>query len=125
MGRFLPPDHDAGDANTIGGYQAVHARPAAFEGKDGASYSVEIVTDESGDPKTPWAAYLLFIRWGQGDPVAAGHRETGYLFFDTDEASVRTQAGGVELREAKRLLDELIDRDNPSSRPWYEVMRDV
>ncbi len=48
MGRFLPPDHDAGDPNTIGGYQAVHARPAAFEGRDGASYSIEIVVDETG-----------------------------------------------------------------------------
>ena len=30
-GRFLPPDHSRGDANTIGGYTAVHARPAAFD----------------------------------------------------------------------------------------------
>lgn len=125
MPRFLPPDHDAGDANTIGGYRAVHARPAAFEGKDGASYSVEIVTDENGDPKAPWAAYLLFVRWGHGDPVAAGHLETEYLFFGADEAAARAKAGAVELREAKRILDALIDRDNPPSRPWYEAMRDA
>ena len=36
-GKHLPPDHDLGDANTIGGYMAVHARPAAFEGRDGMS----------------------------------------------------------------------------------------
>ena len=52
MGQFLPADHSKGDANTLGGYMAVHARPAAFEGSDGASYSAEIVTDpapESGE----------------------------------------------------------------------------
>ena len=47
MGQFLPADHSLGDANTIGGYMAVHARPAAFEGKDGVSYSVEILADET------------------------------------------------------------------------------
>ena len=73
MGRFLPPDHSKGDANTIGGYMAVHDRPAAFEGSDGASYSVEIVTDTSGEKDRPFAAYLLFVRWRQGDPVASGH----------------------------------------------------
>ena len=31
-GQFRPADHSKGDANTIGGYMAVHDRPAAFEG---------------------------------------------------------------------------------------------
>jgi hypothetical protein len=125
MGQFLPPNHDAGDANTLGGYQAVHARPAAFEGKDGESYSVEIVTDESGDTRLPYAAYLLFVRWGHGGSVAAGHLETEYLVHGVDEASVRAEIGKLELRDVKRVLDELIDRDNPPSAPWYEVMRDA
>ena len=33
------PDHSRGDANTLGGYAAVHDRPAAFEGADGFSYT--------------------------------------------------------------------------------------
>jgi hypothetical protein len=33
--RFRQPDHSKGDASTIGGYAAVHDRPAAFEGSDG------------------------------------------------------------------------------------------
>ena len=53
----------AGDANTIGGYAAVHARPAAFEGTDGMSYSVEIVVDETEIAGRPYGAYLLFVRW--------------------------------------------------------------
>jgi len=62
-GRFLPPDHSRGDANTIGGYAAVHSRPAAFEGSDGMSYSVEIVVDETEIVGRPFGAYLLFMRW--------------------------------------------------------------
>ena len=62
-GRFLPPDHSRGDANTIGGYAAVHARPAAFEGSDGMSYSVEIAVDDTGTADQPFGAYLLFLRW--------------------------------------------------------------
>ena len=125
MGQFLPPNHDAGDANTLGGYHAVHARPAAFEGKDGESYSVEIVIDESGDARTPYAAYLLFVRWGHGGSVAAGHLETEYLAFGADEAIVRDQVGLLLLNQVKQLLDQLIDRDTPPSPPWYEVMRDA
>ena len=49
-GLHLPPDHSRGDESTIGGYAAVHARPAAFEGVDGLSYSVELCTDRVGDP---------------------------------------------------------------------------
>ena len=45
MGRFIPPDHSKGDESTLGGYMAVHARPAAFEGSDGMSYSVEILAE--------------------------------------------------------------------------------
>src|SRR5947208_9546556 len=93
MGRFLPPDHSKGDPNTIGGYMAVHDRPAAFEGSDGASYSVEIVTDTSGEKDRPFAAYLLFVRWRQGDPVASGLLASEYLSYASDEAAGRPEAG--------------------------------
>lgn len=125
MGRFLPPDPSAGDANTIGGYAAVHARPAAFEGKDGASYSVEIVVDEAGSAPRPYGAYLLFVRWGQGDPVAAGHVESPYLVFAATEASAHAALGAMSLNDAKRYLDQAIRDHEPPPRPWYEVMRDA
>jgi hypothetical protein len=128
MGRFLPPDHSAGDANTIGGYQAVHARPAAFEGSDGTSYSVEIVVDETGDPAQPYAGYLLFVRWTTTDFVAAGHLETQYLTFGLDEATVAKAMGSLRLSDAKHALDEVIAQQTPPAdrppRPWYEVMHD-
>ena len=43
------PITSKGDESTIGGYAAVHDRPAAFEGSDGFSYSVELMTEETGD----------------------------------------------------------------------------
>src|SRR3954466_11647359 len=64
-GQHLPADHSRGDANTIGGYAAVHGRPAAFEGSDGLSYSVEIATAPTGDADRPWGAYLLFVQWSR------------------------------------------------------------
>ena len=56
MSQFLPADHSKGDANTVGGYTLVHARPPAFEGKDGTSYSVEVMADTTGDAARTWAA---------------------------------------------------------------------
>ncbi|MEO8335028.1 MAG: hypothetical protein ABI664_08650, partial [bacterium] len=76
-GQHLPADHSRGDANTIGGYAAVHSRPAAFEGTDGLSYSVEIVVDATGAEERPYGAYLLFVQWGRiGGTSPSGHLET-------------------------------------------------
>lgn len=124
MGRFLPPDHDAGDANTVGGYRAVHARPAAFEGRDGSPYSVEIVTDEVREPRGRFGAYLLFVRWAYNGGVAAGHLETPYLEFADNERAAAAALGAMKLSEARHLLDELIAFDARSDRPWYDVMRE-
>ena len=122
MGQFLPADHSKGDANTIGGYMAVHARPAAFEGSDGASYSVEIVTDASGDKARPFAAYLLFVRWRQGDPVASGHLETEFLAFADTEDDARKLVGAMMLNEVKTCLDDLIKAKRAEQLPWWDAM---
>jgi hypothetical protein len=122
MGQFLPADHSKGDANTIGGYMAVHARPAAFEGSDGASYSVEIITDPSGDKTRPFAAYLLFVRWRQGDPVASGHLETEFLAFADTEDDARKLVGAMMLNEVKTVLDDLIKAKRAEQLPWWDAM---
>jgi hypothetical protein len=124
MGQFLPADHSRGDANTVGGYTAVHARPPAFEGKDGTSYSVEVMTDETGDTSRPWAGYLMFIRWRAGDPVAMGHVETGYLRFAATEEDARTAVGAMQLNEALAELNSALDARVRADRPWWEAMRD-
>lgn len=123
MSQFLPADHSKGDANTVGGYTAVHARPPAFEGKDGASYSVEIMTDETGDPSQPWAGYLLFVRYQQGDPIASGHVETPYLRFAVTEEDARAAVGAMQLNEALAELNDAIAQ-SLESRPWWESMND-
>jgi hypothetical protein len=123
MGRFIPPDHSKGDPNTIGGYMAVHDRPAAFEGSDGASYSVEIVTDESGDKASPFAAYLLFVRWGRGDPVASGHLETEFLAFAPTEDEARRLIGEMRLSDVKEKLDALIRGEKSAEMKWWDAMR--
>jgi hypothetical protein len=123
MGRFLPADHSKGDPNTIGGYMAVHDRPAAFEGSDGASYSVEIVTDLSDDKDRPFGAYLLFVRWREGDPVASGHLETDFLSFAGTEDEARKEVGAILLSEVKSRLDELIKARRAELLPWWDAMR--
>lgn len=124
MGQFLPADHSKGDANTVGGYAAVHSRPPAFEGKDGTSYSAEIMSDTTGDPARPYAAYLLFVRWRAGDPVAMGHVETDYLRFGSTEEEARLAVGAMQLNDALAELNKAIELRAGPSRPWWEAMRD-
>ena len=125
--RFQPPDHSQGDANTLGGYMAVHDRPAAFEGSDGFSYSVEIVTDHTGDAKAPFAAYLLFVRWARiGAQTPEGHLETDYLAAASTEAVARGVVAGWSLASVKSALDALIAAKRGPDKPrrWWDAMRD-
>ncbi|HVF38549.1 MAG TPA: hypothetical protein VM939_01530 [Gemmatimonadaceae bacterium] len=123
MGQFLPADHSKGDANTVGGYIAVHARPPAFEGKDGSSYSVEIMSDETGEPSRPYGGYLLFVKWGHGDPVASGHVETAFLRYGKTAEEAQANVAAIMLNEARSELDKAIQAREPS-RPWWEAMRE-
>ncbi len=126
-GRFLPPDHSRGDANTIGGYAAVHSRPAAFEGSDGMSYSVEIVVDETEIVGRPYGAYLLFMRWRRiGAQGIEGHLETDYLAYGASADAARAGVGAMTLNDVKEMLERLI-REQAASRParrWWDAMRD-
>lgn len=102
---------------------AVHDRPAAFEGSDGASYSVEIVTDVSDEKDKPFGAYLLFVRWREGDPVASGHLETDFLAFAATEDEARKAVGATLLNDVKSHLDRLIEARRAALKPWWEAMR--
>jgi hypothetical protein len=127
MARFQPPDHTKGDANTLGGYIAVHDRPAAFEGADGFSYSAEIVIDRSDDASIPYAAYLLFVRWARiGAQSPEGHLETDYLATGATEAAARDRLGAWSLSAVKRALDELVEAQRGEANPrlWWDAMRD-
>ena len=128
MGRFIPPDPTRGDPETIGGYMAVHDRPAAFDGTDGMSYSVEILADRTGDPARPWGGYLMFLRWRRiGAQGVEGHLESGWLAFGASESEARTAVGRMPLGEVKALLDGLIADARaaaPEPRRWWDVMKD-
>ena len=125
-GPFKPPEPDKGDPNTIGGYAAVHGRPAAFEGSDGLSYSVEIATDSTGDRARPWGAYFLFLRWNEtAQPIVTGHLETGFLEYGGSADEARASLGKMELSVVRELLFALVDQSkrSQSNRPWWEAMR--
>lgn len=126
-GQHLPADHSRGDANTIGGYAAVHGRPAAFEGSDGRSYSVEIVTALTGHAERRWGGYLLFVEWsriGASSPV--GHLETDFLAEADTESDAHALVGALSLAQVRAALHELIAaRDGgPPARRWWDAMRD-
>lgn len=123
MAHFRPADHSKGDANTIGGYAAVHARPAAFEGRDGFSYSVELMvepTEHTGE----WGGFLLFVRWARlGAQTPEGHLETGYLVRERTPDAARARLGALSLQHVQVQLDELIRGrgDDGMPRPWLTV----
>lgn len=103
---------------------AVHDRPAAFEGSDGASYSTELVVDKTEDQSALFGSYILFIRWGLGEPFASGHLETPYLFYGKTEEEARRMVSQLPLNTVKKLLDGLIAARSQSARPWWEAMQD-
>lgn len=124
--RHQPPDHSKGDESTIGGYMAVHDRPAAFEGSDGFSYSVEIMADESGVGGQRWGAFFLFVKWARlGAQTPEGHLESDYLAYGPTEGDARQRLGALPLADVKAALDRLIDerRGVEQGRRWYDAMR--
>jgi hypothetical protein len=121
MSRFLPPDHSKGDEGTIGGYAAVHARPAALEGRDGMSYSVAILSDATGDAARPFGSYFLFPRWRKiGEEGVEGHLESAYLEYGDSRQAAVDALGAWTIARAQRVLDELIEADAVSNSPAGE-----
>ena len=125
MGQFKQPDFSKGDPNSLAGYMAVHDRPAAFEGSDGFSYSVEILADDEHTGAESWGAYLFFIRWSRiGASAPEGHLESDILARGATEREARERVGAMTLKDVKRVLDELIAR-SPAGTPkrrWWDAM---
>jgi hypothetical protein len=124
MAQFRQPDFTKGDPNTIGGYAAAHERPAAFEGSDGFSYSVEILTEPDRDQ---WSGYLFFVKWSRiGASSPEGHLESEELRRGATEAEVRERVGAMALTDVKRVLDELIASapGGTPKRKWWDAMND-
>lgn len=127
MAQFKQPDFSKGDPNTVGGYAAVHDRPAAFEGMDGFSYSVDIlVEDDVAAPASErWGAYLIYVKWARiGASAPEGHLETDILARAATEEDARARVAALPLSEAKGLLDALIARASSGAprRKWWDAM---
>ncbi|PYP77087.1 MAG: hypothetical protein DMD35_16290 [Gemmatimonadetes bacterium] len=126
-GQHLPADHRRGDANTIGGYAAVHGRPAAFEGPDGLSYSVEIVTAPTGHPEAAFGAYLLFVQWSRiGATTPSGHVETDFLAEADTAEDAQVIVAALSLSEVRAALHAAVaERSHGApTRRWWDAMRD-
>ncbi len=125
--RFRPADHSKGDESTIGGYAAVHDRPAAFEGSDGFSYSVELMAEATPDQASPWSAFFLFVKWARlGAQTPEGHLESEYLTAGATEREALDGLGRTQLDDVKLLLDELIAQRQSGApqRRWWDAMKD-
>jgi hypothetical protein len=125
-GQHLPPEYEKGDESTVGGYAAVHSRPAALEGRDGMSYSLDVLSDATGEPARPFGAYLIFVQWSRlGAQKAEGHLETDFLAWGNSADDAEHALGALPLTDAQRALDGLIAaRDGGSTRRWFDVMPD-
>lgn len=93
---------------TLGGYVAVHDRPPAFEGVDGAAYSAEIYVDDEPDTAGRYAAAILFVRWSPDGERPTGHVETPYLSFGATPAEASAEVQALTLHEVKDHLDRAI-----------------
>ena len=127
-GAHRPADFSRGDPNTLGGYAAVHHRPAAFEGPDGLAYSVEIEVDRTGDEAAPWGAFLMFLRWRRtGEPGVEGHLESGFLATAATAAAARAELERLPLSAVRETLDRMVrERAVAEAKPvrrWWDVMR--
>lgn len=127
MGQFKQPDFSRGDPNTIGGYAAAHDRPAAFEGLDGFSYSVELMATKDDMGTEPWGAFVFFVRWARiGASSPEGHLESDVLARGATEEQALERLGALPLNHIKGVLDELIARATSGTpkRKWWDAMRD-
>jgi hypothetical protein len=93
---------------TLGGYQLVHGRAAAFTGSDGEPYTAAVETDAADDPAEPWAAYLVFVRWAQTGTAVMGHLETDDLATAASEEEARAALESLSLTRVRQILDDTI-----------------
>lgn len=93
---------------TLGGYERVHERPAAFEGSDGRAYTSEVFVDDTPDADGRFGAALLFVRWSVAGDRAEGVIETSCLTYGRTPGEAGDQVRALPLLDVKRLLDETI-----------------
>jgi hypothetical protein len=98
------------DDSTLGGYLDLHARPPAFEGRDGRAYSVAIYVDDAPGVDGRFGAALLFVRWTAEGDRPEGHVESEYLGFGPTPKEAEATVRKLSLWEVKAQLDQAIER---------------
>lgn len=94
---------------TFGGYWQEHERPPAFMGRDGDSYTAEIIAEPGdSDADSAWCAYFFFLRWRGSDPV--GHVESEVLAEADNEDEARSVLEALTLHQVKGILDRLVPK---------------
>jgi hypothetical protein len=90
------------------------------------SYSLEILSDSTGDPTRPFGAYLLFVRWSRmGAQLVEGHLESEFLAYGNSGPEAEFELTALSLTDAQRHLDaQLRARDGASGRRWLNVTED-
>lgn len=95
---------------TFVGYVETHDRVPAFEGSDGQPYTVDIDTEQTGDPDRPWAAFLVFVRWAATGAGIMGHVLSENVAHAATEHEAREAALDLSLYDLKTELDRAIAR---------------
>lgn len=93
---------------TFAGYVETHDRVPAFEGSDAQPYTVDIDTEETGDPDRPWAAFLVFVRWAATGAGIMGHVTSENMAYGMEEHEARMAALDLTLYDLKAALDRAI-----------------
>ncbi len=116
--RLNPIAPEGVDDTTLGGYPAVHGRAPAFEGSDGAPYTVAVEAERAEEGDSHWVAYLVFVRWSENGTAIMGHLETEDLAEGASEAEARTHLEELPLSRVKAILDEAILRKRQDEAEW-------
>lgn len=96
------------DDLTLAGYFAEHARPPAFGGPDGESYTVSLEIELTPTLEGRYEGYLVFPRWAASGIGVLGHVETGTLATGESSEAVLESLGRLPLTEVKALLDRTV-----------------
>lgn len=94
---------------SLGGYFEKHSRPPAFEGSDGASYSVDVYIEGDEIANKKYSAALIFVRWSPDGAQPVGHLETEPLAVADRRAEVKSALYALTLHQVKGHLERLIE----------------
>ena len=105
--RLNPVTPEGVTDETLGGYQTVHGRAAAFTGCDGEPYTAAVETDEVDGLSS---AYFVFVRWAQTGTAVMGHLETPDVVTAATPEDARAALEALPLARVREILDETIRR---------------